>query len=128
MIETWAKNKEYSTLNEATPPAFSYAQKPQLSSRGDGVAVIYRDSYLFKPVPCGEFSSFESLIFYINKHQPVLFILLYPPPKLNSIFIPEFSDLLSLLLPNYDQVCIIGDFNIHICCPGDALAGEFLNL
>ncbi len=29
---------------------------------------------------------------------------------------------------NYDQVCIIGDFNIHICCPGDALAGEFLNL
>lgn len=44
------------------------------------------------------------------------------------LFISEFSDMLSLLLPNYDLVCIIGGFNIHICCRSDTLVGEFLNL
>lgn len=69
----------YSALNEATPPAFTYAHKPWLSGRGGAVAVIYKEHFFYKPVSCGEFSSFESLIFYVNKHQPILFILVYRP-------------------------------------------------
>ncbi len=37
MTETWLKAEEYSSLNEATPSGFSYAQKPRLSGQGGWV-------------------------------------------------------------------------------------------
>lgn len=75
-----------------------------------GVAVIYRQFFL----QTRELSSFEILIFCVNKHQPILFLLVYRPPKPNDIFISEFSDLLCL--------------NISICCPSDAVMQEFIKL
>lgn len=27
-----------------------------------------------------------------------------------------------------DRILILGDFNIHVCCPSNALAKDFLNL
>ena len=55
----------------------------------------------------------------------MLCILIYRPPKQPTNFISEFSELLTLTLPNYDRVLILGDFNIHVCCPTHPLVKEF---
>lgn len=122
------KCDDFSLLNEASPPTFSYLQKLRLSGRVGGVAVIYNVNYICTPVSFGEFSSFEYLAFCLNKRQPTLFILVYRHPKPNGSFITEFSDLISLVMPKNDGVIVLGDFNIHLCCPNNVMAGEFLNL
>ena len=31
-------------------------------------------------------------------------------------------------MPKYDRVLIVGDFNVHVCCPDKSVAKDFLNL
>lgn len=35
---------------------------------------------------------------------------------------------ISIVFSNYDQVLILGDFDIHVCCPTHPMAQEFLDL
>ena len=127
LTETWIKNGDFSLLNQAAPPNHSYLQNTRPSGRGGGVAVIYNTKFSCTPLSFGNFSSFEYLAFSI-KHQPTLFILVYRPPQPNSSFITDLSDLLSLSMSKYDRVCLLGDFNVHCCCPDNALAGDFRSL
>uniref|UniRef100_A0A8P4K1H9 Reverse transcriptase domain-containing protein n=1 Tax=Dicentrarchus labrax TaxID=13489 RepID=A0A8P4K1H9_DICLA len=38
------------------------------------------------------------------------------------------SDFLAEIMPKYDRVLIVGDFNVHVCCPDKPMAKGFLNL
>ena len=51
-----------------------------------------------------------------------------PPLKYNKDFINDFSAFLADIMPNYDCVLIVGDFNVHICCSDNHLEKEFLNV
>lgn len=53
--------------------------------------------------------------------------MIYRPPKYNKDFINDFSDFLSGIVPNYDRILIIGDFNTHVCCPTKPLVKDLLN-
>ena len=33
-----------------------------------------------------------------------------------------------MVVPSADRIFIMGDFNIHVCCPGKPMTKEFLNL
>ena len=33
-----------------------------------------------------------------------------------------------MIVPSADRILIMGDFNIHVCCPGKPIAKEFMNL
>ncbi len=46
----------------------------------------------------------------------------------NKDFIYEFTAFLSVTVPTCDNFLILGDFNIHVCCPFKPLASEFLQL
>lgn len=74
--------------------------------------------------------SFEVQVFKIDLVNPVLCALIYRPPKYNKVFINEFSDFLSTVISSRptDSLLILGDFNIHICCPEKPLVKEFLDL
>ena len=54
--------------------------------------------------------------------------LVYRPPKSDKHFIQEFSDFLSHFASSYDCLLILGDFNIHVCCPGKPLVSEFCHV
>ncbi len=49
-------------------------------------------------------------------HLNRFYVLIYRPPKHNSLFISEFSELLSGIVPLFDEILVIGDFNVHVCC------------
>ena len=46
----------------------------------------------------------------------------------NKDFLNDFSDFLAEILPKYDRVLIVGDFNVHVCCPDKPMAKDFSNL
>ncbi len=53
---------------------------------------------------------------------------IYRPPKFNKNFIQQFAEFVSGLLFNYNHFLILGEFNVHVCCPSDPLVKYFLNL
>ena len=55
-------------------------------------------------------------------------LLIYRPPKPNSVFIPEMSDLLTTLCTTSASTIILGDFNIDVDTPSCHSAADFLQL
>ena len=54
--------------------------------------------------------------------------MVYLPPKYNRDFLSDFSVFLADIMPKYDRVLIVGDCNIHVCCPENPLVQDFLNI
>ena len=78
----------------------------------------------FKHAPCW----FVPRSPLLELSNPVLFCLIYRPPKSNRDFITDFSDFVASVMCRSDRIFILGDFNIHICWPSKPLVREFLHL
>ena len=50
----------------------------------------------------------------VSQSDPVLCAVIYRPPKYNKDFVNDFSDLLAEIMPKYDRVLLVGDFNIRV--------------
>ncbi len=112
LTETWLKTNDYFGLNESTPPSYCYKHKTG-----------YR------------FDSFEILMLNVKlsdkQNKSVLSLALatvYRPPGPYTDFLKELADFLSDLLVNVDKALIVGDFNIHVDNPNDALGLAFTDL
>ncbi len=129
VTETWISAGECSILLELLPAGSSYFNSPRTSGRGGGTATVYRND--FKCEQCAvssSFSSFEVTLFEVGRSDPVLCTVIYRPPKYNKDSVNDFSDFLAGIMPDYDRVLIVEDFNIHVCCPDKPLVKDFLSL
>lgn len=54
--------------------------------------------------------------------------LSHRPSKYNKHFLNDFSEFLAAIIKNYDRVLIVGNFNIHVCCPNMPMAKDFLSV
>lgn len=62
----------------------------------------------------------------MSRTDPVFCAVIYRPAKYTKNFINDVSDFFSW---DYAQsVLIIGDFNMHVCCPDKPLVKDFLSL
>lgn len=64
----------------------------------------------------------------MGRSHTVLCAVVCRPPKYNKDFLNYFSDFWVEIMPKYDRVLIVGDFNVHVCCPDKPMAKGFLNL
>lgn len=128
VTETRHQPDMFSSLNESCPPGYSYLQKTSSTGRGGGLSVIHRKDLELSLQPLPELSSFECLAFKCKSPSPVLFLLIYRPPKPNSSFIPEVSNLLTTFCTSSTDVIILGDMNIQVDNPSCRLSAEFLQL
>lgn len=128
VTETWIGVGESIVFSEVVPLNCTYFNSPRLSGRGGGVAAIFKEHLNCRRLSAYSYSIFELSIFELNLSNPVLCAVVYRPPKYNKDFIEEFSVFLAEIMPKYDRVLIVGDFNIHVCCPVKPLAKAFLNL
>ncbi|XP_060770970.1 uncharacterized protein LOC132881920 [Neoarius graeffei] len=131
----WIKPNEYITLNEASPPGYSYIHQPRQTGRGGGVAVIYNDYLGVTQKPGCKFNTFEVLhthIMYVaskNKStQLIPLLIIYRPPGPYSEFLSEFADFISDLVISLDKALVVGDFNIHFDNPEDPLKTAFVSI
>ncbi len=117
VTETWLNVDEIYPLFETAPESFNFLSTPREKGRGGGLATIFKKCFKCRMCSFGCDSSFEVQVFKIDLVNPVLCALIYKPPKYNKVFINEFSDFLSTVNSSTDSLLILGDFNIHICCP-----------
>ncbi len=75
-----------------------------------------------------QFSSFELQAFEIQSTTPVLCAVIYPPPKANKDCISELVAFFADIVLKYDKILVMGDFNVHVCCPTNPLAKYFISL
>lgn len=75
--------------------------------------------FLHHPLP----PAFELSVFKLGCSHPVLCAVIYQPPKFSKDFFNDFSELLAEIMPKY--VLIVGDFNVHVCCPDKDGEGFF---
>ncbi len=123
---TWLNAGELGPLSEVCPTGYTFFNTTRSVGRGGGLATIFRNNLKCRLLASELFSSFEVQLFQMDGCNPLLFILVYRPPKYNKDFISEFSDFLSSVVPNADRLLILGDFNIHVCCPSKPMVKEFL--
>ncbi len=79
-------------------------------------------------ISTGVYSSFKVQLLQIDLVRPVLCVNIYRPPHINNAFLNELSDLLGELIPRFDYILVLGDFNIHLRCPTKPLVTELKNL
>ncbi len=108
---------------------------PCQTGRGGGVATIYSDILNVTQKTGYRFNSFEILMLNVTlsdmQNKSVLSLALatvYRPPGPYTDFLKEFADFLSDLLVNADKALIVGDFNIYVDNPNDALGLAFTDL
>uniref|UniRef100_A0A8C2IIF8 Reverse transcriptase domain-containing protein n=1 Tax=Cyprinus carpio TaxID=7962 RepID=A0A8C2IIF8_CYPCA len=128
LTETWHQPDVFSVLNETCPPGYCYLQKARSTGRGGGLAVIHRSDLILSPITLPELSSFECLAFKCKHPLSTMVFLIYWPPKPNSSFIPEMSNLLSTFCTMSANIIILGDMNIHVNSSTCRFAAEFLQL
>ncbi len=114
LTETWQMPDDFIELNLLTPPGYSYLTKPRLTGRGGGLAVVFKNNYKMTKYDVLNVSSFECLSFKLAGPAPILILLIYRPPKHNSSFLSELTELLTLACAQHDRIIMLGDFNIHV--------------
>lgn len=127
IMETWINLGESIAFSELLPPACTFINTPRTTGRGGGIATILKSCLHCKPLSMA-FTSFELSCFELGARNPVLCAVIYRPPKHNQDFIKDFSDFIAVIRTNYDRILIVGDFNVHVCCPSKAMVKEFLDL
>ncbi len=127
VTETWINAGECSPLVELLPADCSYFNSPRALGRGGGTGTVFKGSFNCKQCPAS-FSSFELTAFEVGRSDPVLCAVIYCPPKYNKDFLSDFSNFLAGVMPKYDRVLLVGDFNLHVCCPDKPMVKDFLNI
>lgn len=90
-----------------------------MSGRGGGIASIFKSHYKWKQLTLSlSFISFELSVFELCHSHTVLCAVVYWPLKYNKNFVNDFSDFLAEIMPKYDHVFNVGDFNVHVCLCG----------
>lgn len=128
IIETWLNIGDMAPFSELSPPDCSFLSSPRSVGRGGGLAAVFKNKFKCRLLPTEAYSSFEVQLFMLNPFRSVLCALIYRPPSYHKDFIGDFSDVLFSIFPRADNILILGDFNIHICCPIRPLVNEFNNL
>ena len=119
ITETWLNANDLTPLGELCPPHCGFLNAHRASGRGGGLDTIFNNNtFKCRFLPTIAYSSFEVQLLLLNVHLPILCALVDRPPKTTgSLSINEFTDLLSSMASRSDKLLIVGDFNIHICCP-----------
>lgn len=129
LTETWAGVGKLSVFEELCPSNCSFISTPRSVGRGGGVAMVFKQSLKINTVSVRSYSSFEIQCVTLQSASFVLFCgLIYRPPNLGGGFVNDFSDFLTSVVPLYDCMLLLGDFNVHVCCPGRPLVAEFCNV
>ncbi|XP_059188467.1 uncharacterized protein LOC131971162 [Centropristis striata] len=128
LTETWQQPNDFSHLNEAVPPGFSFISKPRATGRGGGLALLHRDHIKATAVTVPHHSSFECLAVKLTGPKPTIIVTIYRPPKPSAVFLNEFSSLLTSVCAMSPTVILLGDFNIHIDNPSNIFAKDFTSL
>ena len=131
ICETWLTDMN----NPVTAAIKSYGYQIQHDyrddRRGGGTAIIYKSCYsasVFRTH--SEYKTFEYTAASFKTHttMKVLFVIMYRPGQICSLFIEELDSFLSETLSKFDSLVLAGDLNIHFDQLSNNLCYQSFNL
>ncbi len=136
ITETWLgpADRDQVSIGNMCPNGYSFIHTPRSSGRGGGVGMLYKSSLNIKQVTRScQPSTFESMEYTLTSESTCYRIILVyrPPPKqaaTTKSFMEEFADMLDELVYSGGRLVVMGDFNFHVDCSGNAEASRFLDL
>ncbi len=128
LTETWHKESDGLLFNELTPVGYGLFDLPCSSGRGGGIIVLHNQHYNVCPVVVPKFDSFGCLALSVSAPLFTAVATVYRPPKTNTDFLSEFSDILSFLCLKFERILLLGDFNIHIYIKDSTITKYVLSL
>ncbi len=128
MTENWLNIGELDPLIETAPCDCNFFSSPRTVGRGGGVATIFTKHFNCRILSAECFASFEVQLCRVDLMCPIFCELIYRCPRYNKLFLKEFSDFVTTIVPNVDRLLILSNFNIHVCCPDKPLVSEFVQV
>ncbi|XP_070410856.1 RNA-directed DNA polymerase from mobile element jockey isoform X1 [Nothobranchius furzeri] len=127
--ESWLTPGDSAAIVEMLPPGCSFINIPRAQRRGGGLLTIFKSDLVCTPITHQSTPlSFELSLFELGRSPPLLCALIYRPPPYNKDFLNEFANFLADVSCRYGKILLLGDFNIHVCCPDKPLVKDFLDL
>ena len=141
--ETWLSSTSSNAhIADCIPPGYSLQSFPRITASsksskisGGGTAFLVREPAVVLNSSRHTFSSFECSSTTLRLSSDLLTVFnIYRPPtssnysSKNSVFLDEFSSLLSVAATTPNEFLLTGDFNVHVDDPSNSHATDFLNL
>jgi len=116
ICETWLKETNCPTTAAIKSFGYSILHNHRNEKKGGGTAIIYKSCYRIAGYRSNTvFTSFEYTAATVKtgNSTKVLFVIIYRPGQMNSLFNQELDILLSELTARSDILVLAGDLNIH---------------
>ena len=136
VTETWLRKGDDSVINNLCPPAYNFVSVPRpdhKSCRGGGIGLLHKSTLEVETVHRPHFPSFEHLCVRVKLLKPVLICVIYrpPPSARNGLttqgFLSDIQEFLASITTDVtEDLCVVGDFNIHLDISDDTTAKQFL--
>lgn len=136
VTESWLSDLDSVKIGDVTPEGYLYRHVPRENRSGGGVAVISRKELGIAVQPRKQLTSMELMecVLRANGCSVRLFVIYRPPTDINhkkipvSIFLDEFTEVVSNAILAPGHMLVTGDFNFHIDDLSDSDAMQFLHL
>ena len=119
--ETWLNDTEQDNQWLNNKDDLRLLPSNRKGKRGGGLALIAKSQYKPKCLKQGSNHSFEYALWTIQVRNTKITLLgIYHPPYslknkcTNTMFLDDFMDFATRLIPDHDNIVILGDFNLHI--------------
>ena len=123
LTEMWLSNNDAIWLkaSDLNQHGYKMLYQNRPKRQGDGLAIMCKSHLQVKQLDSGSKPSFEYLVCRIlEKSVAVTTMAIYHPPysatnnNTNAKFIDEFTEYLAESITMYNNIVILGDFNLHI--------------
>ena len=123
VMETWLQDKfaswvECSQFNQDGYKILTHDRKGRT---GGGIALVYKQNLIVTMKEKGQLRSFEYLITSIRIRGTVIYlVIIYHAPYskasriTTSNFVTDFANFLPDIIVKYNNILILGDFNLHL--------------
>ena len=117
ITETWFKTQQNNYTANLKENGYSIFHLNREEKGGGGVAIIHRDTLKLNSAKCYNFETFECVIGTIASisSQKITFVAIYRFCQLSpSAFFLEFNDFIEKIFIQFNNLIILGDFNLHV--------------
>ena len=139
VIETWLNLNDDPVINKLCPPGYTLVNHPrpeEKGSTGGGIGILHKSSLEVETVITKpSYRTFEHLCVkaMLDKHVMLCVVYRPPPSKKNRLTTQQFLEdiehwLTAIATDITEDVCIVGDFNLHLDKSEHPNTAQFLGI
>ena len=117
ITETWFKSQKNNCTATLREHGYSIFHFNRTDRGGGGVAFIYKDCIKLSGGKCYNYDTFECIVGSMTciSSKKITFVLVYRFTELApSLFLTEFHNLIEKVFVQFNNLIILGDFNLHV--------------